>query len=705
MTSHKKVAFLVLLASLTVSSVGPMQAQQRRITPTTPSTPSYTPPPAPRAAAPPPQTQSQPAPQRNFDPPPRQSSPAPPRQTAPAQQHQAPSYAEPPTSNRSQSFPRTQNSPEPPRSQQTTPAPREQRQVQQKQQQQQQKEEARQQKENTQQAQKVQKDQAHRQKQEAKQQQKLQKEQARQEKERMKNEQRAQKQQARGQKTYAAEPGKEDVAPKPATESAPTTLQPRLASASAYHIPGGNSVSGRTSAGSMTLTREGSQSVVQQVNSARSRMSGINQRPLPPGDVTVHSNGRLTLNAAAGRHYGVRSDGTIASYRDSTKTVSFDRRGRVSSLRTSNLEVRRGAHGERTIISRRADNSRLVSTGPHSGYIERNVVSGNRSFIQRTAVINQIIITRNYVAYNYAGVRLMRFVTPGFYAPAFYGWAFYPWAAPVRFTFGWMGAPWYVGPYPYFTAYPVYPGAAFWLTDYLLGETLATAYQLHADEVLADEAYVDDNVDSADAAAPDSDDSEQFDTLRAEATTPISPELKAAINEEVKQELSYDSAASAAQNEETGYDEVSSLLGSPNRVFVVSDDLDVTTVDEQGCGLQPGDILQLEAAPASDSALVQLRVASSKKMDCPAGVMVTVSVSDLQEMHNNFRAQVEAGLGALQAGQGHNGIPVAPPTVAAPPRPTLVGETSASSADINAMFDTQRQQADQAEAQALGPAF
>ncbi len=68
--------------------------------------------------------------------------------------------------------------------------------------------------------------------------------------------------------------------------------------------------------------------------------------------------------------------------------------------------------------------------------------------------------------------------------------------------------------------------------------------------------------------------------------------------------------------------------------------LDVTTTDEQGCGLQPGDILQLEAAPASDSAVAQLRVASSKKMDCAASVVVTVSVSDLQEMHNNFRVRV-----------------------------------------------------------------
>jgi hypothetical protein len=46
MTSYKKVAYLILLSSLTVSSVAPIQAQLRKTTTT--SMPSYTPPPEPR---------------------------------------------------------------------------------------------------------------------------------------------------------------------------------------------------------------------------------------------------------------------------------------------------------------------------------------------------------------------------------------------------------------------------------------------------------------------------------------------------------------------------------------------------------------------------------------------------------------------------------------------------------------------------------
>lgn len=74
--------------------------------------------------------------------------------------------------------------------------------------------------------------------------------------------------------------------------------------------------------------------------------------------------------------------------------------------------------------------------------------------------------------------------------------------------------------------------------------------------------------------------------------------------------------------------------------------------------------------------------------------------------HNNFRAQVEAGLGKLQAEQGQGGIPVAPPAaVAAPPRPALVGVETVPPAQVNAMLHAERRQANQAEAEVTGAAF
>ena len=173
-------------------------------------------------------------------------------------------------------------------------------------------------------------------------------------------------------------------------------------------------------------------------------------------------------------------------------------------------------------------------------------------------------------------------------------------------------------------------------------------------------------------------------------TTPITPEIKAEIAEEVKQELANDNSA-AANPSQVSFDVLPAALHSPNHVFVVSNDLDVTTTDQQICALQAGDMLQLLSPAASDASFVQLQVASSKRMDCPSGILVNVSLPDLQEMQNNFQAKVEAGLGKLRDDQGHAGLPTAPAeAVAAPPRPAATSLASISSADSSAVLDQQR---------------
>lgn len=430
-------------------------------------------------------------------------------------------------------------------------------------------------------------------------------------------------------------------------------------------------------------------------------MKGINQKPLPSGDVTVHPNGRLTINAAGGRQYGVRANGTVSSYRDGAKSVTFDGNGKVSSLHTANLDVQRSPAGQRTIVSHLANNTTVVSTGRHSGYVERNVVIGNHTYVQRTIIVNRQITTRTYVAYPYGGIVLNRYVAPFYYAPGFYGWTYDAWGDPVPYGWGWMGDPWYMGPNPYFAVYPGYPGAAFWLTDYMIGQTLSAAYQMRADAAL-------DNNDAeyaADASAPNADDSGQSDTLEADANTPLTPEIKNQIAAEVKQQLADDKAASAAQAQETSNDEVASVLNRPNYIFVVASNLDVTTANQQACGLQPGDTLQLTSPAGSGAAVVELRVASSKRLDCPAGVMVSVSVQDLQEMLNSFHAQVESGLATLQEKQGQGGLPAAPADALTARRTTVPDAAPVAANDATAMLDTQCQQADQSEAQAAASAF
>src|ERR1035437_4855485 len=104
---------------------------------------------------------------------------------------------------------------------------------------------------------------------------------------------------------------------------------------------------------------------IQQVNSARAAMHGVNQRPLHAGAVTNQHNGGLTVKTAAGHEYAVRPNGTLKTYSNGTQSVNFRSNGRVATIHRPEIDIRRGAAGQRTIVSRRPDRSVLVSTAPH----------------------------------------------------------------------------------------------------------------------------------------------------------------------------------------------------------------------------------------------------------------------------------------------------------------------------------------------------
>jgi hypothetical protein len=92
---------------------------------------------------------------------------------------------------------------------------------------------------------------------------------------------------------------------------------------------------------------------------------------------------------------------------------------------------------------------------------------------------------------------------------------------------------------------------------------------------------------------------------------------------------------------------------------------------------------------------VTASIQSSKQGDCAAGQTVAIGVQDLQEMHNNFRAQVDSGMQALASKGGTGGLPKPPDTG------TTAGEVPAPTADSDAasQLAAQQQQADQTEQQ------
>jgi hypothetical protein len=433
-----------------------------------------------------------------------------------------------------------------------------------------------------------------------------------------------------------------------------------------------------------------------QINSARAAMGGVNRRPLPQGAVTNHPNGGLTVKTPSGSEYTVRADGTLKAHTNGTQTVTFRSNGRVAAIHRPEIDIRRGAAGQRTVVSRRPDRSVLVSTAPHRGYLERTVASGNRTIVQRTYVAGFRTFTRAYLGYPYAGIMLPYYVPAFYYPPDFYGWAYYGWAAPAAYAWPWAAAPWYGFYRGYLTPYAAYASGFAWLTDYVLAQTLADAYADRMQQAADPDALSLDDAD-ADPNAADAD-----DALYAQAETPITPQIKDQIAAEVQRQIALESAvASGAAQPSTG--EFPASLTS-NRVFVVAGILDVSTPEQQVCALTPGDVLRLEAAPPEGSGTADLRVASSHRQDCPAGILVTISLADLQEMQNSLRAQLDAGLEALHASQGQGGLPPAPPSSMGAAQQSSLGAPAADPYAA-ALLNAQQQDASRTETAAMQAVF
>jgi hypothetical protein len=174
--------------------------------------------------------------------------------------------------------------------------------------------------------------------------------------------------------------------------------------------------------------------------------------------------------------------------------------------------------------------------------------------------------------------------------------------------------------------------------------------------------------------------------------------LKDAIAEEVRRQLAAEQQSASTIPQQPAASTAGptpAALDPAQRLFVVSNNLAVPTVDGQDCELTPGDIItRLDDTPDSNNQ-VRVSVSSSKGNDCRVGSTLMVQVSDLQEMHNQFREQVDSGLKTLADNSGKGGLPPAPDTG------TSAGEVPPPPPDANAdsTLQAQQQAANQTEAQ------
>jgi len=380
--------------------------------------------------------------------------------------------------------------------------------------------------------------------------------------------------------------------------------------------------------------------------------------------------------------------------------------GQIRTVNRNGMQINHGMNGSRTIVSTH-NGARVVTTGRHSGYVQRAYVTrGSRTYVSRTVVVNHVTYTSVYRSYSYGGYCCYYGYHPAYYyAPVYYGWAYNPWAAPVYYGWGWGGAPWYGYYGGYFAPYPVYPSAAFWLTDYLISANLQAAYEARAAARAA--AANGDNGQGNGGDQQQSQPSGNDNSASNSGPVTLTPEVKEAIAEEVKAQLAAQQAeaqqASSGSQQNTATttsQEVPAALDPARHTFIVASDLTVSS-NGQECQLTAGDVIKRTSDTPDDDRKVTATVSASKKSDCATGQEVAIGVDDLQEMHNKFEEQLDNGMKDLSSKQGQNGLPKAPDTK------TVPSDVPPPPPDNNAAKTLEEQQsaADQTESQVVKEAF
>ena len=392
--------------------------------------------------------------------------------------------------------------------------------------------------------------------------------------------------------------------------------------------------------------------------------------------------------------------------------------GRVRSIHSGAMTINRGEHGARVVETRLSNGNRVVAIGPHRGFVEHQFERGGQRFVTRTYVTNRTVNTVVYRNYYYNGAPYYAYVPPYYYAPAFYSWAYTPWVAPVPWAWGWAADPWYARSGYYFQPYSTYAYPALWVTDFVLAENLRAAYDTQAaanaqaaasaqtaaanaqaaaanaqaaaaNAQAANGAQVAANAPPVDAQAPaDSGGhttvadglapapAQRQHAVAKSGQTTLTPEVKQAVAEEVKAQIAANEAAAhgAQAAAVASNDQVPEALDPKRRTFVVSTPLNEEGEDGSVCSLSSGDVLTRIGNTPDAKQNVQVLVTSSQSDDCQSGTQLAVSLQALQDMRNDFRQKIDAGLAQLAENQGKGGMPTGP---AADRQPVEAGEAPA----------------------------
>ncbi|HET9309413.1 MAG TPA: hypothetical protein VFO46_25585 [Candidatus Sulfotelmatobacter sp.] len=414
-----------------------------------------------------------------------------------------------------------------------------------------------------------------------------------------------------------------------------------------------------------------------------------NGRPGAGANAMGHTNaggpgaarGNASAHVAPGRQVSLRGGGS----------ASIRPNGQIRSVNRNGMQINHGLHGGRTVVSTH-NGARVVSVGHRGGYVQRAyVVRGGHSYYSRTYYYHGEYRAGVYRGYYYGGRPYYGYYPAYYYRPVYYGWAYNPWPAPVYYGWGWGGSPWYGYYGPYYQPYPVYPSAAFWVTDFMIAASLQAAYEAQATAWLGPDAS-----DGGTLVA-------SLMPIPAAETAKLSPEVKQALSDEVKATIAVEQAeagktggsSAAGGSQPATSNEAPPALDPKFRTFMVSSDMSLVVGDGDECPLSQGDVIERTTETPDDDGNVNVKVVASTKSNCAVGKEGPVSTDDLQEMYNSFREGLKDGMAELAKKNGTGGLPKAPDTT------TTNGDVPAPPPDKSAQKTLQEQQsaADQAESE------
>ena len=330
-----------------------------------------------------------------------------------------------------------------------------------------------------------------------------------------------------------------------------------------------------------------------------------------------------------------------------------------------------------------------------SGTVERTIRPGltSRTFVSGGRVLYTHVYQRQ-VWYQYGrGFAYEAFVPAVRYPAVYYAWALGAWPRPVTYTWSWQVQPWYPIYGPLFTPYPVYTSPDMWMTDYIIAGSMQRAYQAQsgASEVASPPgvapaasapdssaaAPADQSSDAASApqpsGAPSAPQSSDTPSAPVGMPPPITPQVKAELNAQIKVQLREQQAAAATPlTLTTG--STPPALRSSHVFFQVVQPLDVPSGAANGyCSLSANDYIKRTGGMSNDDWMIPVVVELSGPADCPQGLETRIGLNDLNAMENEQEAQVMEAIQAASKSMGPNGPPRGPGV-----HPTLIADGNAA---------------------------